>query len=56
MHPLKKAQIVYLKASKAPTKVSNEYVNFANVFSPKLAIKLVKYIKINDHTIELIDD
>ena len=56
MHPLKKAQVVYLKADEALTKVSSEYANFADVFSPKLAIKLSKHTGINDHAIQLVDD
>ena len=53
---LKKAQIAHLKADKASSKVPSKYANFANVFSPKLAAKLLKHTRINDHTIELVDD
>ncbi len=56
MHPLKKAQIAHSKANKAPTEVPSEYADFADVFSPKLTIELTKHIKINDYTIELVDD
>ena len=56
MHPSRKAQIAHLKADEAPTKVPSKYIDFADVFSPKLAIELSKYMKINDHTIELVDD
>ena len=48
--------MAYLKEDEAPTKVSSKYANFADVFSPKLATKLPKYIKINDYAIELVDD
>ena len=56
MHLLKKAQIAYLKADKAFTKISSEYANFRNIFSLKLVIKLLKNIEINNHVIKLIDD
>ncbi len=40
----------------APTKVPSKYADFADVFSPKLAAKLLEYTGINNHTIELVDD
>ena len=40
IHLLKKAKIAHLKVDKAPTKVFNEYANFVDVFSLKLATKL----------------
>ncbi len=33
-------------------KISSKYADFANVFSPKLAIKLSKHTKIKNHAIE----
>ena len=56
MHPLKKAQIAHLKANKAPSKISSKYADFADIFSPKLAAKLSKHTKINDHAIKLVDN
>ncbi len=56
MHPSKGAQITHLKADKASTKVSSEYADFADVFSSKLAAKLLKYMEINYYAIELVDD
>ena len=56
MHLSKKAQIAYLKADKASTKVPNKYANFIDVFLPKLAAELFKHMKINDHAIELVDN
>ena len=41
---------------KAPIKVSSKYVDFADVFSPKLATKLFEYVGINNHAIELVDN
>ena len=52
MHSSKKAQITYLKADKALTKVSSKYADFTDFFSPKLAIKLPKHTRINNHIIK----
>ena len=56
MHPLKEAQIAHLKADEVSTKVFSKYADFADVFSPKLAIKLSEYIKINNYAIKLVDN
>ena len=56
VYPLKKAQIAHPKADEAYTKVFNKYVDFADIFSPKLAIELSKHIKINNNAIKLMDD
>ncbi len=56
MHHLKKPQIAQLKADKALTKVSSKYVDFADVFLPKLAVELLEYTEINNHAIKLVDD
>ncbi len=40
----------------APIQFPSEHVDFVDVFSPKLAIELLKYTSINDHIIELIGD
>ena len=56
MHCSQKAQIAHLKVDEAFTKVLSKYANFADAFSPKLATELPKYIKINDHIIELVND
>ena len=56
VHLSRRAQVAYLKADDTLTKVSSEYSNFADVFCPKLATKLSKYTRINDHIIELVDD
>ena len=50
-----RTQISDLIAKKAPTIVSNKYVNFADMFSLNLASKILKHIKINDYAIELVD-
>ena len=56
MHPSKRAQIAHLKVDEASTKVPSKYADLTDVFSPKLAAKFPKYIGINDHAIELVDD
>ncbi len=56
MDPSKRAQIAHLKADEASSKVSSEYANFPDVFSPKLAAKLLEHKEINDHAIKLVDD
>ncbi len=56
IHPSKRAQIVHLKADEAPTKVPSEYADFADVFSPKLAVELLEHTGMNDYAIELVDD
>ena len=50
-----RSQISGLIAEKAFTKVSAEYLDFADVFSPDLASKLLKYIGIKNHAIELVN-
>ena len=56
MHLLKKAQIAYLKVDEAFTKISNKYANFADIFLPKLAVELFKYMRINNYAIKLVDN
>ena len=56
MHLSRRAQITHLKADKALTKVLSEYADFANIFSLKLAVELLKHTEINDHTIKLVDN
>ncbi len=56
MHLLRKAQIAYLKADEASFKVSNKYANFADIFFLKLVAELPEHTRINDYTIELVDD
>ena len=52
IHPSRRSQVSSLIADKAPTKVSAEYLDFADIFSPDLASKLPKHIGINNHAIE----
>ena len=54
-NPSYRFQAFGLIAEKASTKVSAKYLDFSDVFSPDLAFKLLKHIRINDHAIELVD-
>ena len=56
VHPSWRPQIFSLISKKALTKVSAEYSDFADIFSPNLATKLSKHTKINTHTIDLEND
>ena len=55
VHPFRRPQISSLIVEKAPTKVSAEYLDFADVFSPDLASELPEHTGINDHIIKLVD-
>ena len=55
VHSFRRPQISGLIAEEASPKVPTEYSDFADVFFPDLASKLLKRTRINDHTIELID-
>ena len=55
IHPFQRPQISDLIAKEASTKVSAEYLDFADVFFPDLASELLKHTGINDHAIELVD-
>ena len=48
-------QISGLIAKKAPTKITAEYLDFANIFSLDLASKLLEYTGINNYAIELVN-
>ena len=55
IYPFHIPQIAGLIAEKAPTKVSAEYSDFADVFSSNFASKLPKHTRINDDAIELVN-
>lgn len=48
-----KAQITLLKAKKALIFVLTEYLDFADVFSEKLAVVLLEHTESNTHAINL---
>ena len=56
IYPSCRTQIAALVANEAPTSIPTKYSNFANVFSPKLALELLEHIRINDHAIELVNN
>ena len=41
--------------NEVPTTIFNEYTDFKDIFLLKQAAELFEHIKINDHTIELVD-
>ena len=55
VHSFRRPQIFGLIAEKAPTKVSNTYANFVNIFSLDLASKIPKNTGINNHAIKLVN-
>ena len=55
VHLLRRPQISDLIATKALTKVSAKYLDFANISSSDLASKLSKHTGINNHAIKLVD-
>ena len=55
IHPFHRPEIARLIAKEAFTKVSNKYVDFADIFSLDLAFKLFEHTKINDYAIKLVD-
>ena len=55
VYPSRRPQVFGLVAEKAPTKVSAEYSDFADIFSLDLVSKLPEHIGINNHAIELVD-
>ncbi len=56
MYLSRKAQIAHLKVDEAPSEMPSKNTDFADIFFPKLTIKLSEHTKINDHAIELVDD
>lgn len=55
VHPFCRAPIVLLKINETPTIVSTGYSDFRDIFSLKLVIKLLKYMEINNHTIDFVN-
>ena len=56
VHFFCRPQVFGLIVEKAFTKVSAEYLDFVNIFSLYLGSKLTRYIGINNHAIELVDN
>ena len=53
IHPFRKPQISGLIAEEAPTKISAEYSDLMDIFSPDLATELLEHTEINTYTIDL---
>lgn len=56
MHPLMEVKIAHMKVDETLVKVLSKYVDFVDVFSLKLIAKLLKYTKINDYAIQLVNN
>ena len=56
VYPFCKAQIAALVANEVLISISTKYSDFADVFSPELASKLLEYTGITDHAIKLVND
>lgn len=54
IYPFSRAQIAFLKTDKTPISIFSNYADFAGVFFKNLAAKLLEYIKIKNHAIDLI--
>ena len=55
IHLFRRSQMAGLIVKKALTKISDEYVDFADVFSPDLVSELPKHTQNNDYTIQLVN-
>ena len=55
VHPFRRPQISGLITEEASTRIPDKYADFADIFSPDLAAKLPENIRINNHTIKLVD-
>lgn len=56
IHASRKAQIKALIAKKALSKLPAEYSDYADVFSPDIAIKLPEHIGINNYLIDIMEE
>ena len=56
VYPSRRAQIAALVVNEAPISISTKYSDFANIFSPELALELPEHTRINDHAIKLVDN
>lgn len=56
MYPFYKAQIAYLIQDKASVVIPSKYANFADIFSPNLTAKLLKYTGMKNDLVDLVKD
>ena len=55
IHPFRAPMLAALQQDKAPTEIPSEYIDYADVFSPDLAMQLPENTGINEHAIELVE-
>lgn len=55
IHPFHRAQVAFLKADEVFTSVFAKFPDFTDVFSKDLVPKLLKYIMIDNYTINLVE-
>ena len=55
IHPSRAPMLAALQQDKAPTEIPSEYIDYADVFSPDLAMQLPENTGINEHAIELVE-
>ena len=55
IHPSRAPMLAALQQDKAPTEIPSEYIDYADVFSPDLAMELPENTGINEHAIELVE-
>ena len=55
IHPSRAYLLPTLQQDKAPTEITPKYADYADVFSPDLAMKLSENTDINEHAIELVE-
>ena len=55
IHPSRAPLLAALQQDKAPTEIPSEYADYADVFSPDLAMELPENTGINKHAIELVE-
>ena len=55
IHPSQAPLLAALQQDKAPTEIPPEYADYADVFSPDLAMELPENTGMNEHAIELVE-
>lgn len=55
IHFSRRSQITSLKADETSTSVASNYIDFIDIFSKDLIVKLLKYTQINNYAIDLVE-
>ena len=55
IYPSQALLLAALQKDKAPTKIPTKFADYANFFSPDLAMELPKTISMNERAIELVE-